>query len=701
MPSLQWNSASSSSPRRIFSLKIEAGNELERCLRSGTPCRVEDLLARYPELNEHPPLVLELIDLEYLLRESAGLAPSVDDYCQRFPQWRDSLRTRLSNLSKKRKGEIDQAETLAEGQADVAGRNTSSRRAGQRLLGQYELFERIGRGGMGHVYRARQGRPLDRIVALKLLHSGDDFEIHTFEKEIEVARRLHHPHLLPIYDAGQIDGEYYYTMPLATGGSLERRLQRGRPDVRWTVDFIEKVARAVHYAHQQNVLHRDLKPANILLDERDEPLVSDFGLAKLLDRNLGHTRSGQMLGSVPYMSPEQARGRGCHATPSSDVWALGVILYEMLTGQRPFQGGTQTEVLTRIQRVEPFRPSQLEADVPADVETICLRCLEKDPVWRYASAEELADDLARWRGGHPLANPSPGMGRRLVYSIQRFLTPRAAAVALGCVMLLLSLCLLLVPAINPTTSQTETPTSETNLLREEAHAGPNRPLVLFPRQEGLAWSKVLVGQDPRKKASNRFQNLTLETFSQALLEILPPNAQRKGGRLTFEMRQCGGDGTSLVGVYLGRQRNAHALGVFHSGIELTYDDAMAPPDNLLCVGARCITDRRESFSVPYRAQLPGLVPMRPVDRRNDNSYWRTLTCDFGAEGIVVSTENNVKGRYSSQDMDAAFHRIQKHYRDLAGPALFYSPSGGIGIYIHKASVEIRRIEFAPLGLLNQ
>ncbi len=701
MPSLQSNSASSSSPRRITSLKNEAGNELERCLRSGTPCRVEDLLVRYPQLNEYPPLVLELIDLEYRLHESAGLAPSVDDYCQRFPQWRESLRTRLTNLSKKRAGEIDQAETLAEAQADMVGHKAGSLRAGQRFLGQYELFERIGRGGMGHVYRARQGRPLDRIVALKLLHSGDEFEIHTFEKEIEVARRLRHPNLLPIYDAGQIDGEYYYTMPLATGGSLEKRLQRGRPDARWTVDFVEKVARAVHYAHQQNVLHRDLKPANILLDERDEPLVSDFGLAKLLDRNLGHTRSGQMLGSVPYMSPEQARGRGCHATPSCDVWALGVILYEMLTGQRPFQGENQTDVLARILRVEPFRPSQLEADVPADVETICLRCLDKDSAWRYASAEEVADDLARWRGGNPLATPSPGLGRRLVRSIQRFITPRAGAVVLSCVIPLLLLSLLLVPATNPTAPPGGPSSLETKLLLEESHARPNRPLVVFPRQEGLPWSKVLVGLDPRKKASNRFQNLTLETFSLALLEVLPPNPQRKGGRLIFEMRQCGGDETSLVGVYLGRQRNAHPMGVYHSNIELTYDDTMGQPDNLLCVGARCIADRRELSSIPHRAQLRGLLPMRAVDPRNDNSYWRTLTCEFGTEGIVVSTENNVKGHYSSQELADAFRRIQKKQHDLAGPALSYSPSGGIGIYVYKAALEIRRIEFYPLTLLNE
>jgi serine/threonine protein kinase len=693
MPFLIENSASSSSLRQLHWLKDAASQEMENCLRSRRPCRVEDLLERYPQLSLHPPLVLELIDLEYHLLLEIGQSPSVDDYCNRFPQWRDSLRVRLPAGEDKKRSDFNQAPTVAE--ADRPGRPSkpSPHQAGRHTLGPYELFERIGRGAMGNVYRARQGPPLNRIVALKMLRSDDDFEIQTFEKEIEVARRLRHPNLLPIYDAGQSEGEYYYTMPLALGGSLEKRLRQKRPDPRWTAEVMEKVARAVHYAHQQNVLHRDLKPANILLDERDEPLVADFGLAKLLDLTLGHTRSGQMLGSVPYMSPEQARGQSANVTPAADVWALGVILYEMLTGRRPFQGDNQSEVLTRIQKFEPFRPSQLEVDVPPDLEAICLRCLEKDLAWRYDSAEELADDLASWRNGQPLKKPQGEWFRNLIRSMKNLVTPRAGAGVLGCMILMSSLGLMVLPSAS-------TISPDTAILVEEAHSSFTHPLVLFPRKDGLPWSKNIVGTDPRKKSTDRSQNLKLETFALSVLEILPPNPRRKAGRLVIEMRQCDGDELSLVGAYVGRRRNAHPLGAFHSMIEATYDDMMEPNDFHLTLEARCVTDRREMTSVPHRAQMPLRLAMRAVDPRDDNSYWRTLICDFGSEGMVVSIQDGIKEQYSANDLDAAFTRIQRRNRDLAGTHLMYDPSGGIGIYIYKASLEVRRIEFIPLASSN-
>jgi tRNA A-37 threonylcarbamoyl transferase component Bud32 len=279
-----------------------------------------------------------------------------------------------------------------------------------RYFGDYELLEVIARGGMGVVYKARQ-MTLNRLVALKMILKGElatPRDVARFRAEAEAAANLDHPHIVPIYEVGEHDGQQYYAMRYIEGTALTRR---PRADARKEAGLIATVARAVHYAHQHGILHRDVKPSNILVDPADTPFVADFGLAKRVDADRSLTEAGALVGTPRYMAPEQAAGRK-DLTVAADVYSLGVVLYERLTGQTPFEGPTVPEILRQVQETEPPRPSSITPGLNRDLETICLKCLEKDAAKRYGSADALADDLERWLRGEPIeARPVGSLGR--------------------------------------------------------------------------------------------------------------------------------------------------------------------------------------------------------------------------------------------------------------------------------------------------
>jgi WD40 repeat protein/serine/threonine protein kinase len=283
-------------------------------------------------------------------------------------------------------------------------------------FGDYELLEEIAHGGMGIVFRARQ-TSLNRIVALKMILTGQfasETEIKRFRAEAEVVAQLEHPNIVPVYEVNELNGNHFFSMRFIEGGTLTAQIAdpRSRLTNRGAATLLAKVCRAVHFAHQRGILHRDLKPGNILLDAAGEPQVSDFGLAKWLEGAHQATLSGAMLGSPSYMAPEQAAGKSSQVTTAADVYSLGAILYEMLTGRPPFQADTPLATLQQVVEREPKRPRAVDLRADRDLETICLKCLEKDPSRRYGSAEALAEDLERWLRNEPIqARPIGRAGR--------------------------------------------------------------------------------------------------------------------------------------------------------------------------------------------------------------------------------------------------------------------------------------------------
>ncbi|MGE3806755.1 MAG: protein kinase [Gemmataceae bacterium] len=408
-----------------FALLIElVGVDLEFRLGTGQKVALEHYFTNHPNLALDRNAVAKLIRHEYQCRRQREADLYFNEYLQRFPDCAGALIEVQPSL--KQFGTTVRQEIAAKTTADDPNRTagysavsecpTISAAGSGRIpllrqlpaLPGYEVLSELGHGGMGVVYKARHVK-LKRLVAIKMVLADAHASAQTLQRfrlEAEAVAKLQHPHVVQIHEIGEHDGRPFFSLEFVDGGSLDMKVAGTPQPPDEAAALLEKLAGAVHAAHAKGIIHRDLKPGNVMLTLDGEPKVTDFGLAKQLDEDSGQTQTGQVMGTASYMSPEQAAGKISAIGPQSDIWALGAILYEMLTGRPPFKGKNVRDTINQVFTQEPVPPRKLIPEVPHDLETICLKCLQKERRSRYASAQELAEDLRRYRHHEPiLARP--------------------------------------------------------------------------------------------------------------------------------------------------------------------------------------------------------------------------------------------------------------------------------------------------------
>jgi serine/threonine-protein kinase len=675
--------------------------DLDERWRRGEPVRVERYLAEHPTLAGDAEALLDLVCSEVRLRLHGGEQPALAEYLERFPQHADALRRGWPSTASAVAGPHStspEARTVPVGGA--AGPAPPA-------LPGLDMQERLGVGGMGVVWRAREVR-LGRVEAVKVIRGGPlaGEEAHErFQREAQAVARLDHPGVVRVYDFGEHGGALYLRMELVEGGSLQQRLRGGPLPPREAAELVRQLALAVQHAHERGVLHRDLKPGNVLLAADGAPKITDFGLAKILDSDDGVTRTGAVMGTPSYMAPEQAAGRSADVGAPTDVWALGAILYECLTGQPPFRASGRTETLALVQSRPPEAPRRLRPDVPPELEAICLKCLEKAPAARYASAAALAEDLLAWLEGKPTrARPARGV-RRLLRGLRRH--PR-----LACLAALLVCAAAAVP-----------------VLRYFTH--PDRPL--WQMQERLRrgesveplgatgpprWSRWRLGEKDAKAFAEPDGTFVVQGWPLALLELLPDTCGQGSYRLTAEVRHVKGGEHGSVGVYLAQATHQTPTGPVLSFLRVGFDDV----HDLMDEYNRYSPELRKFFPPPKGnrvAVAASFVPLdpdrpthtvglfapelfKPAGHSGAPGDWRALEILVSPEGVRVSWSGKFVGARTLADIEKEIGKHLDGERRSArpDPALAGLPGrldlrGGLGLYVHLSYASFRNVRVEP------
>jgi len=573
----------------------------------------------------------------------------------------------------------------------------------------YELIKRLGSGGMGDVFLARE-YPTERLVAMKMLRSpGNAIAAERFISEVRALARLNHPHIVKVLATDFLRQQPFFTMEYVSGGTLADRLRQGPLDPREAARLIMLVAQAVHAAHTAQVLHRDIKPSNILLDAQGQPHISDFGLAKMLDRDDGLVTMTGPLGTPSYMPPEQCSRRYGPIGPAADVYSLGATLYHLVTGQPPYRGKTAVEILQQIEEGIPLRPRALRPDLPPALEAIILKCLQKRQEDRYPSAEALAEDLERFLQNSVPSAPLHTPWRRLWLWTRR----QRSRLLAGTTGLLLLAVAAILGAVLP---RTETPTPDERLaaLMNSLRQGESVTLI---GPTGLpAWSKVLHGNVALSSDETSERACVYSSLGYGLVLLLPEvpldrytlEAEIRLVNLVTARR----DGLQMGGLFFGYLPNDSAMPgcVFHAVKHVSFLDHHYTPENPQAY----LHPEHVYFGDLILLERPGSFPMLAFPRSaHRHPFMPSIVCPAPWRKIRLKVSPDAVKAYWREDQgqmvcfaavneadldkqaEVAAQTLRKSFPQLDYPTPDWNPRRGLGLWCHRAVYAIRNLILTP------
>jgi len=551
----------------------------------------------------------------------------------------------------------------------------------------YEILSVLGRGGMGIVYQARQVQ-LKRLVALKMIRAGDladDSERARFRTEVEAVARLHHPNIVQIYQVGEHNGQPFCALEFVSGGTLADRLAGTPQTPRQAAELVRTLALAMDVAHQRGIVHRDLKPGNVLLTTDGTPKITDFGLAKHLDEDTAQTRTGAVMGTPAYMAPEQALGQKT-VGPPADVYAVGAILYEMLTGRPPFKGATALDTLDQVRSQEPAPVRTLQRQVPLDLETICLKCLEKQPGKRYTTAAELANRLGLFLDGKPIPERPPGWLSKIRRWVWAHPLLTTAAILL---VVVTSVALLAAHYLDP-----ERPRKEVQNTLER-----RRPYVFKGTEQLPGPFRQVYGKPAPLTRTEQAQHFSVERLATALWELTDdPRCDRY--RFSAEVRHDNAGGASLVGLYFGYRKIPVAKGQQRAGF---YTLSFADRGSGVTLGQVLLEARL--LKVPPEDYVAfGPIdgrPFQPALPLREDGPWRKLQIVVTPEGIEAMWEKEPGalervGFRPAKQMEKALAVLGLSILDLRDVPTDFRPRSGLGLYVSGGKASFRNVTVQPL-----
>jgi serine/threonine-protein kinase len=651
---------------------------------AGTEPRIEDYVGPFPQ-GERAALLGELVLLDVHYRARRGERPRPEEYGARFPaldcEWLG--REMAAPPAPEAAGPTGAGDPGAPAPAPAEGDAAAG--AWPEIPG-YELLGVLGTGGMGVVYKARQ-LGFERVVALKMIRAGAHAaaaDRARFRIEVQAVARLRHPNIVEVYDVGEHDGCPYYSLEYAEGGSLADQVKAAPPSPRRAAELVETLARAMHHVHEKGVVHRDLKPQNVLLDRAGTPKITDFGLAKLLDAEATQTSPGAVLGTAPYMAPEQGTGGASDVGPPADVYGLGALLYALLTGRPPFLPGPLAVVLEQLRTQEPPPPRSLRPDLPRDLEAVCLQCLRKNPNRRYPSAEALADDLRRWREDKPtVARPLRWPARALRLVRRRPL--------LGAAALLLLVLAVGLPVASYFLDPERVPKDDLRQLERRWPVpliGPTGP----PR-----WRRNVIGEASVVDAPGKDGVFSFSSRHAAYVELLPACAA-KGYRFRVEVRFEDSGPGGEAGLYLLRSQFPTATGTSHGCCTLRLNDRLHECQDTAGRPGSWLSLEVRRHHTPGRFE--GTAPAEVGSCLPPAAPWRELMVEVTPEEVRVFCDGRRVGAVPRARLAAIF---QAHLNNRHDPALYdpglapsFAPVGGLGVFVRDGWASFRNAAVEPL-----